>query len=122
MVPIVTVAGALFFWIWVYALISLTTTRQLFGQALPSNIPLWAGILILVFAYQMISWPLHAMRRASHFALGGRYRDAAALEGIMSLGFSVLVVVFAYKYVPEVREVLRTLPDVLRSLFENLRS
>ncbi|HEY2151231.1 MAG TPA: PspC domain-containing protein [Vicinamibacterales bacterium] len=122
MVPIVTVAGAVFFWIWVYALISLTTTRQLFGQALPSNIPLWVGILILVFAYQMVSWPLHAMRRGSHFLLGSRYRDAAALEGIMSVGFSVLVVVFAYKYVPEVREVLRTLPEVLRSITQDFRN
>jgi hypothetical protein len=30
----------------------------------------------------------------------------------MSLGFGILIVWIAYQYLPEVREIIRTLPDV----------
>ena len=39
MVPILSIAGALFFWLWIYAMISLVTTHEVFGQALPDDIP-----------------------------------------------------------------------------------
>lgn len=117
LVPILTIAGVLFFWFWAWALFSLVTTRQVFGEPLTGDVPLWAGILLLVVLYHAIAWPLHvARRRAACYSRGGLYDDAAAAwGGVMSIGFAILIVWLAYLYLPEVRELLRTVPDVLDS-------
>ncbi len=117
MVPLLTVVSALLFWVGAYAVLSLATERQAFGVPLSDDIPLWAGILFLVFLYQSAAWPLHAARRASYHALGGpHYAAVAALDGLLSVGVGLCVVWFAYQYMPEVRELLRTLPDVWDSM------
>ena len=72
MVPILGIASAILFWVWIYALVSLSTSRQIFGQMLPDDMPVWMGLIVLVFAYQIVAWPLHAARRGSYWALGGR--------------------------------------------------
>jgi phage shock protein PspC (stress-responsive transcriptional regulator) len=122
MVPLLSIVSAICFWIWIYALVSLSTSRQVFGIALPADIPLWMGLVALVFAYQFVAWPLHAARRGSYWALGGRHRDVAALEGIMSIGFGLVIVWIAYRYSPAVREIVRVIPDVVRSLIETLKN
>jgi multisubunit Na+/H+ antiporter MnhB subunit len=117
MVPLLTVVSALLFWVGAYAVLSLVTERQAFGVPLSDDIPLWAGILFLVLLYQSAAWPLHAARRASYHALGGPHHAAvAALDGLLSVGVGLCVVWFAYQYMPEVRELLRTLPDVWDSM------
>jgi phage shock protein PspC (stress-responsive transcriptional regulator) len=117
MVPILSLLSAAFFWIWVYAIVSLVTRSEVFGQPLPDEMPLWGGLLILVFVYQAIAWPLHAARRASYDALGSpRFGMVAALDGMISVGFVVLVIWLGYQYVPGVREVIQSLPDVWESL------
>ena len=64
----------------------------------------------------LTSFPLQAARRGSYYALAGRhYGMVAAFDGLMSLGFGILVVWLAYRYVPEVREFMQTLPDVWES-------
>ena len=113
MVPLLTIVSALLFRVGAYAVLSLATERQAFGVPLSDDIPLWAGILFLVFLCQSAAWPRHAARRAPHHALGGPHHAAvAALDGLLSVGVGLCVVWFAYQYIPEVRELLRTLPDV----------
>ena len=45
-------------------------------------------------------------------ARGPHHAAVAALDGLLSVGVGLCVVWFAYQYIPEVRELLRTLPDV----------
>jgi len=117
LVPILAVFSVLFFWFWVWAIFSLVTTGQLFGQSLPDDIPFWVGVLVLVFLYHAVAWPLHfARRRAAFYSLGGAYHGAmAAWDGILSLTFGIFAVWVAYRYVPEVREIIRALPDIAGS-------
>jgi phage shock protein PspC (stress-responsive transcriptional regulator) len=122
MVPLLSIVGVICFWVWIYALVSLSTSRQIFGLTLPDDVPLWMGLVALVFAYQFVAWPLHAARRGSYWALGGRNRDTAALEGIMSVGFGILILAMAYRYLPEAREVMRAIPEVVRSVAETLKN
>ena len=89
MVPILSVISVLFFWFWAWAVFSLVTTGQVLGQALPGDIPLWVGILVLVWVYHAVAWPLHfARRRAAYYSLGGQYGgfipawDGAALADV----------------------------------------
>jgi len=65
-----------------------------------------------------------ARRRAAFYSLGAaHYGAVAAWDGILSLTFGIFAVWIAYRYVPEVREIIRALPDVWNSFrFENLRS
>ena len=46
----------------------------------------------------------------------------AALGGVMSLAFWVMVAWLAYHYVPEVRETIRSLPDVWDSFLRSVDS
>jgi phage shock protein PspC (stress-responsive transcriptional regulator) len=117
MVPILSIVSAAFFWVWMYAMVSLVTTHEVFGQALPDDVPLWGGLVALVFGYHAFAWPLHAARRGSYYALAGRhYAMIAAFDGVMSLGFGIAIVWLGYHYVPEVREFIQTLPDVWDSM------
>jgi hypothetical protein len=117
MVPILSIFNILFFWFVAWAAFSLVTTGQVLGQPLPDDLPVWGGILILVCLYQAVAWPLHfARRRAAYYSLGGqRHGLIAAGDGAMSLVFAMLAVWLAYRYIPEVREIIRSLPDVWNS-------
>jgi len=117
MVPILTLVSVALFWLWLFAIFSLVTQQEVFGQMLPDDVPLWLGIVILVVIYQAVAWPLHMMRRTSYHMIGGAYHGTiAAFDGLLSLGFMLLAIGLAFHYVPEVREVLQRLPDVIRSL------
>ena len=117
MVPLFSIANALFFWFFIWAVYSLVRNGQVLGEPLPDEMPLWAGILILVCVYHAIAWPLHfARRRAAYYSFGGAHHGAvAAWDGLMALAFGMLVVWLAYQYLPEVREIIRSLPDVWNS-------
>jgi phage shock protein PspC (stress-responsive transcriptional regulator) len=117
LVPLLSIASAAFFWIWVYAIVSLVTRHEVFGFPLPDDVPLLGGVLVLVIAYQAIAWPLHAARRTSYYALGGpHYGAIAAWDGLMSLGFGVLIIWIGFHYMPEVRGFIQALPEVVRSM------
>jgi phage shock protein PspC (stress-responsive transcriptional regulator) len=48
---------------WLLALFSLVTTGAVFGW-IPLHLPLWAAIIGLILIYQVIVWPLRAVRHA----------------------------------------------------------
>jgi phage shock protein PspC (stress-responsive transcriptional regulator) len=113
LVPILGLISLLCFWFWLWAIYSLVTTNEVLGQTLPDDMPLWGGILILVVVYQAVAWPLHnARRHIGYYSFGGMYHRSIAWDGVMSLGVGILVVWVAYRYLPEAREIIRTMPDV----------
>ena len=76
------------------------------------------GIVALVVLFQFVAWPLRFARRRAYYAPGAAhyYYAPLAVGGAVSLGFWVLAAWLAYRYVPEVREIIRALPDVWNSL------
>jgi phage shock protein PspC (stress-responsive transcriptional regulator) len=48
---------------WLLALFSLVTTGAVFGW-FPLHLPLWAAIIGLILIYQVVVWPLRAVRHA----------------------------------------------------------
>jgi uncharacterized BrkB/YihY/UPF0761 family membrane protein len=112
----------LFFWFWAWAVFSPVTSGQAFGEALPEDVPVWVGILVLVCLYHAVAWPLHfARRRAAYYSFGSQpYGMFEVWNGALSLTFGILVVWVAYRYVPEVREILRALPDVWNSVVRSV--
>ena len=116
MVPVLGIAGVLWFVAFAWAVYSLVTTGQVLGEPLPDDLPTWGGVLILVMTYHLVAWPLHfARRRAAYSSFGGMHSAIAAGDGMMSLVVAGLLGWLGYHYIPEVREIIRTLPDVARS-------
>jgi hypothetical protein len=120
-IPVLTMMSVALFWVWLFAIVSLVTRQEVFGLTLSDDVPLWLGIVILVVVYQAIAWPLHMARRSSYYVIGGAYHGTiAAFDGLLSLGFAILGIWLAFHYLPEVRESLQQLPDVVRNLRDSL--
>jgi hypothetical protein len=122
MIPIFSLASAVAFLAFAYAGVSLVMSREAFGWPLPLEAPLWLGLLVLFIAYQAIAGPLQAARRASYHAVGGyHYGMVAAWDGLLWVGFALLLGWVAYQTVPEVRDLVNGLPgfwDVLRTTWD----
>jgi phage shock protein PspC (stress-responsive transcriptional regulator) len=103
--PIAAIIGAVLFVAWILALISLVTQQTVFGLALPHGMPLWVGILLLVFIYFAISTPLKMVRHGGHQA-AGYHPGWGALHGLIWIGFTAVFFWLAYTFFPGVRELV----------------
>lgn len=108
-----------------YAVYSLVTAHAAFGFMLPATMPLWVGIMLVVFAYLLASWPLKAMRWSCYYPgpcggrpgfLGGLF---GSLVGLFFLGFGIWMM---DRHVPEFHEWLVQLPGLLQRLGDTVRS
>jgi phage shock protein PspC (stress-responsive transcriptional regulator) len=120
---LLTVVFTLLLWFWAWTIFSLVMRGHVFGQTLPDNVPPWMGIVALVVLFQFVAWPLRfARRRAYYYAPGAAhyYYAPLAVGGVISLGFWVLAAWLAYNYIPEVREIIRALPDVWNSFVRSI--
>src|SRR5262249_46211920 len=114
--PLLTLAGVGLFWVWLAVVFSLVTRHELLGRPLPEALPLWIAVLLVILVYQAVSWPLHAVRRWMYHVTAGPYGSpVAVLDGLVSAGVVVVTIWVAFRYLPEVREFLRALPDVFPS-------
>jgi|SRR5450759_1175061 hypothetical protein len=65
-----------------------------------------------------VAWPLHfARRRAAYYSLGGGCTTTWSRRGTASCRWDsgILAEWIAYRYIPEVQEIIRSLPDVWNS-------
>jgi phage shock protein PspC (stress-responsive transcriptional regulator) len=117
LVPILSVVSAALFFVLLWSLISLGTRGDVFGWVLPDGIPLWAGMLGLLVAYQLLVAPFMAGRYAMYRAYGGyHYGWLAMWGGLLRVGFIIVFFWIAYAYLPEFRDFVNNLPDILRGL------
>ena len=119
--PVLIVLGVALFFAFATATISLLLTGRVLQWSPPSDLPLWAGVLILFLFYQLIAWPLHAARRATHMVLARGSAPRLGLEGVVGFAFGLLCLWFVYQEVPAVHDFLRDIPGASRTMFENLR-
>jgi phage shock protein PspC (stress-responsive transcriptional regulator) len=115
MIPILAFLSAGWFWLFVFTAISLITKQDAFGITVGADTPIWLALLVVAVAYSVVTVPLHAMRRASYYSI------AAAWDGLISLGFGVLIVWVAYRSFPEVQEMVHSLPFLWDSVRELIR-
>jgi phage shock protein PspC (stress-responsive transcriptional regulator) len=96
-------------------LMSLVNTGGILSWRLPPDVPLWAGMLILLVGYQIVVSPIRAAHhwrwvpQASAPAHWLAFWNAV----IWMIGLAVMVWI-ASSHVPEIREFLQRLPDVAR--------
>ncbi len=117
LVPVLSIVSAALFFVLLWALVSLGTRGEVFGWPMPDGIPLWAGMLTILVAYQILVTPLIVGRYAAYRTYGRyHYRWLALWGGLLRLGFTVLFFWMAYQYLPEFRDFINNLPDIMRGL------
>jgi phage shock protein PspC (stress-responsive transcriptional regulator) len=121
LIPVFVVLSVAAFWAFAAAAISLLMTGKVLQWAPPSDLPLWAALLILFLFYQMIAWPLHAAGQATRYAVGRGLVPHSGLEHVIGLGVGILCFWLAYRYVPAVHDFVRDLPTVWPTIWDNLR-
>jgi phage shock protein PspC (stress-responsive transcriptional regulator) len=107
--------------LFVLAIISLVNNNTVFGWSLPEPIPLWAGVLMLVFVYQAIVMPLQAARYTAIYGPAvTTHRPQEAWAGIVSLAATAFGFWLAYQYIPEVRGFVHDVPRIAREVWEGV--
>jgi hypothetical protein len=104
------------------ALVSLVNTGAVYYWRVPPDVPVWAAVLVLFFAYQIVVSPFRAAR---HWVWHGSTHPAAAWLGlwhmvIWLIGLAIIVWV-ATNNIPEIGEFLVRLPHLFREAMYALR-
>jgi phage shock protein PspC (stress-responsive transcriptional regulator) len=96
-------------------LISLVNTGAILDWQLPPDIPLWAGALMLLVVYQIAVSPLRAFDRWRSFPRPGVEPAWVAFwtTGTWLVG-AAIVIWIASDHIPEIREFLQRLPELIR--------
>ena len=103
-------------------LISLVNRGQILRWHLPPDVPGWAGILILLVAYQIVVAPIRAAQQwTSHPPTAAQPGVNPFWNAVVSLIGLTLVVWVASGHLPEIREFLQHLPDIFRDLVDAIR-
>jgi phage shock protein PspC (stress-responsive transcriptional regulator) len=115
MAPVFGLVHIALFVVMVAMMISLVNTGAILDWHLPSDIPLWAGALILLVAYQVVVSPFRAAEHWSWYAGGGAtaapFAFWNAVVWLVGIAFAVWL---ASEHLPEIREFLRRLPQLFR--------
>jgi phage shock protein PspC (stress-responsive transcriptional regulator) len=120
LLPVFGLAHIALFLAMAAVVISLVNQGQVLGWHLPPDIPLWAAVLIVFVAYQIAVSPLRAVSQwGSHPEAGpGWFAFWHAVTWL--LGLAVLVWI-ASNHLPEIREFLERLPELLREFVQAMR-
>ena len=122
LLPVFTLAHLALFLLMVAAMISLVNTGSVLDWDLPPDVPLWAAVLILLVGYQIAVGPIRAVH---HWATVPRPGAQPAwfvfwngVAWLMGVAFLVWV---ASNNLPEIREFLQHLPELLRDFGDAVR-
>ena len=103
-------------------MISLVNTGAILRWPLPPDVPLWAGVLILLVGYQIVASPIRAVQHWSWQVRAegqpGWYAFWNAVIWLIGMAFVVWV---ASDHIPEIREFLQRLPPLVRDFAEAIR-
>ncbi|MBI5425640.1 MAG: PspC domain-containing protein [Opitutae bacterium] len=123
--PFISVMHGMLAVLMVCAVITLLATGTLLGAALPANLPVWVALLLMLFAYGMVSWPLKAARRAFyHGAFSGppwAWSAAMAVDWVVWLAVVAVMLWLAVKHLPMAQDAVHNLPGVARDAAHSIR-
>ena len=103
-------------------MISLVNTGAILSWHLPPDVPLWAGALILLVAYQIVVSPLRGVQQWSwHLRAGGQPGWYAFWNAVIWLVGMAFVIWIGSDHLPEIREFLQRLPPLVREFAYTIR-
>ena len=120
--PVFALAHFALFVAMAVAVVSLVNTGAILQWHLPTDIPVWAGVLGVFVAYQIVGSPIRAASRWSWRpyteAQAGWYAFWNAIVWLLGVA---LIVWVASDHLPEIREFLHRMPEVAREFGEDMR-
>jgi len=103
-------------------MISLVNTGTILDWRLPPDVPVWAGALILLIGYQIVSSPIRAAQHWSwHPRAEGQPAWYVFWNAVVSLMGLAVVVWVASNHGPEIREFVQRLPPLVRDFAHAIR-
>ena len=105
----------------IYAIYSLATHGHVFGLWLPYGIPVWIGIIAVVMAYQLVCWPIKAMRYSYYHPGVPHWGHAGPLDGLVWLGFAAGMIWLADHYSPSFHDWLQDLPPAIHHAADSVK-
>lgn len=117
LLPVFALANLALFLAMAAVLVMLVNTGEVFGRALPEDVPLWAAVLVLLVGYQVLSSPLRAGARWSQ-AQPGWYAFWNTVIALVGMAFVFWI---ASNNMPELREFLERMPEILRDFGDAVR-
>jgi phage shock protein PspC (stress-responsive transcriptional regulator) len=122
LLPVFGLAHLALFLVMVAMMISLVNTGGILRWQLPPDIPVWAAALGLLIAYQIAVSPLRAVQHWSTFPRPGVepawFAFWNAVIWLVGLAFGVWI---ASNHIPEIREFLQRLPELIRDFAYSIR-
>jgi phage shock protein PspC (stress-responsive transcriptional regulator) len=122
--PFLGILGAGIACLGLFAVYSLLFKGAVFGVPLPHGVPLWVGLVALIFAVNLLMLPVRAVRHACYY--GGVHGWGHAnpflfmWNSVAWLAFMALAVWVADRYVPGAHEVLRNLGHAASQAVDSL--
>lgn len=114
--PVFVLVHLALFLLFAAAVISLVNTEMIFGWEISPEMPLWASVLILFVIYQIVVAPIRAGE------LAGQPAGAFALwNAVIWIGGVAFLLWIAANNMPEVREFLQRVPELLRDFMSDMR-
>ena len=107
----------------ILAFLSFLFTGAIFGLALP-GVPWWGVLLILFLAYQLVVWPLRAIKHSYRYDACGWYPYSVFhgfWNGIVGLAFLAFLIWLVDRFVPGAHEMLMNLPHALHHAAADIR-
>jgi hypothetical protein len=120
--PIFGLVHVTVFLIMAAMMISLVNTGGILTWRLPADVPLWAGVLILIIAYQIVISPIRAVQHWTWFPRFGPEPPAVVFWNSVAVLIGLTFVIWiASNHIPEIRDFLQRLPNVIREFTYAIR-
>jgi hypothetical protein len=122
LLPVFGIVHVALFLVMAAMMISLVNTGAILHWQLPMDVPVWAAALILLIGYQIAVSPLRAFQHWASFPPSGA--EPAWLEfwnAVTWLVGMAFVVWIASNHVPEIREFLQHVPELIRDFVQAIR-
>jgi phage shock protein PspC (stress-responsive transcriptional regulator) len=121
LLPLLSLAHLALFVTMMVMLISLVNTGAILSWHLPVDVPLWAGVLILLVGYQIVVSPIRAAHHwPSQPEAAGPAQWVAFWNAVIWLVGLAVAVWIASDHVPEIREFLQRLPELGQGFVRSL--
>jgi hypothetical protein len=111
--------------VWLCALVSVLATGGIFGMPLPAGVPVWVGVIVLIFIFSLVSWPLKMARRSVYYrgagGPGGVWPFIFAADALVWFAFVAVLLWLALHYLPHARDAVQHIPAVFHEAVDNIR-
>jgi len=111
--------------LWICAVISLLATGNVFGLALPANVPVWVAALLLFIAYGIIAGPLKVARRMCYWSSGRpgwTWPIVFFMDAVVWLAVAATLLWLAFHYFPELRDAIHGIPAIAHQAADDIRT